>query len=98
MKNSLASALSGFLVTNLLFCTAAASEYLITGTTPSQRLHSAPVITRVQHDRDWYQRGLTGVSQPYPQSLYFMDNQGNWYTPFIHRGMAPPYDLRGWSQ
>ncbi len=75
-----------------------ASDYLITGSTPSQRLYQAPVIEWVQHNRSWYEKGLTGVSQPYPPSLYFLDNQGNWYTPFIHRGMASPYDLRGWYQ
>jgi len=97
MKSSFVSVLHGFVIMATLG-TATASEYLITGTTPWQRLENAPVITWVEHDRSWYQKGLTGVSQPYPKSLYFMDNQGNWYTPFIHRGMTPPYDLRGWHQ
>ncbi len=97
MKTDIGSVLCGLLIT-AAFSTVAASDYLVTGTAPSQRLYKAPVIERVEHDRGWYQRGLTGVSQPYPHSLYFLDNQGNWYTPFIHRGMAPPYDLRGWHQ
>jgi len=97
MKNNLGSVLLGFLMVTTV-SSVSATDYLVTGTTPSQRLQNAPVITSVQHDRNWYQKGLTGVSQPYPRSLYFMDNQGNWYTPFIRRGMAPPYDLRGWYQ
>jgi len=72
--------------------------YPIAGTTPWQRPAGAPVIEWVRHDRAWFERALTGIAPPYPRSLWFLDNQGNWYTPFDHPGMAPPYDLRGWHQ
>lgn len=77
----------------------AASDYPVAGTTPWQRPDGAPAIEWVQQrDRAWYQKGLTGINLPYPHSLYFMDNQGNWYTPFTRPGMTGPYDLRGWHQ
>ena len=44
----------------------------------------------------WYQRALTGVAPPYPSSLRFLEDQGEWYTPFNHPGMTGPYDIRRW--
>ncbi len=79
------------------FSAIATADYPIAGTTPWQRPVGAPVIEWVQHDRAWFAKALTGISQPYPRSLYFLDNQGNWYTPFNRPGM-PAYDLRGWYQ
>jgi len=76
----------------------AASEYPVAGTTPWQRPQGAPVIEWVRHDLTWFQKGLTGINKPYPKSLYFMDNQGEWYTPFTKPGVLPPYDIRGWHQ
>jgi len=74
-------------------------SYPVAGLTPWQRPVNAPVVEWVEHhDQAWYQRGLTGIAPPYPKSLYFMDNQGNWYTPFTNKGMPLPYDLRGWHQ
>ena len=73
-------------------------NYPVAGTTPWQRPQGAPTIEWVHHDRAWYQHALTGISPPYPRSLYFLDNQGNWYTPFNHPGMLPPYDIRGWHK
>ena len=70
--------------------------YPVAGTTPWQRPGSAPVIEWVKHDATWFKKAVTGVTPPYPRSLYFLDNQGDWYTPFIHRGMTGPYDIRGW--
>ena len=75
---------------------ASADGYPIGGTTPYQRPAGAPVITVVNHDGSWYQQALTGVVPPYPASLRFLENQGNWYTPFNHAGASAPYDLRGW--
>ena len=72
--------------------------YPIAGVTPYQRPAGAPVIQWVQHDRAWFEHALTGIQRPYPRSLYFLDNQGNWYTPFTRPGMTPPYDIRGWHQ
>jgi hypothetical protein len=70
--------------------------YPIAGVDPSQRPQGAPVITEVVKGPDWYKKALTGISEPYPQSLRFLEDQGNWYTPFIHPGMPGYYDLRGW--
>ncbi|MBU0655614.1 MAG: hypothetical protein KJ914_10870 [Gammaproteobacteria bacterium] len=68
----------------------------IAGTVPSERPATAPVITEVHKDGAWYAQSLTGVEQPYPSSLRFLENQGTWFSPFVHAGMPPPYDVRGW--
>ncbi|MFK5895102.1 MAG: hypothetical protein QM504_17960 [Pseudomonadota bacterium] len=74
------------------------SNYPIAGSTPWQRPEIAPKTEWVQHKQSWYRHALTGINQPYPRSIYFLDHQGNWYTPFNHPGMMPPYDPRGWHQ
>ncbi len=74
----------------------AAEITYIAGTNPSERPAGAPVITELVKDATWYQYALTGVSQPYPYSLQFLENQGNWFTPFTHAGMTGRYDIRGW--
>ena len=28
----------------------------------------------------------------------FLEDQGNWYTPFNHPGMTGRYDIRGWHR
>ena len=84
-----------------LFCFVAlpvSAEYPISGINPSQRPAGAPVIEMVQHEKGWFEHALTGVQKPYPRSLYFLDNQGNWYTPFNHPGMLGRYDIRGWHK
>ncbi|QLQ34209.1 MAG: hypothetical protein HZT40_13030 [Candidatus Thiothrix singaporensis] len=68
----------------------------VAGTDPSERPIGAPVVTEVRHDAAWYTTALTGVEQPYPASLHFLENQGNWFIPFIHPGMTARYDIRGW--
>lgn len=78
------------------FATSADSGFPIAGTQPSERPAGAPVIRDVQKPEGWYTRALTGISQPYPASLRFLEDQGNWYTPFNHPGMPGPYDIRGW--
>jgi hypothetical protein len=75
-----------------------AADSPVAGTTPWQRPAGAPVITSVDHDSAWFQRALTGISRPYPASLRFLDDQGNWYTPFNRPGMTGLYDIRGWHQ
>lgn len=70
--------------------------YPIAGTQPFERPAGAPVIREVKKDAGWYTRALTGISRPYPNSLSFLEDQGNWYTPFIHPGMPGRYDIRGW--
>ena len=74
----------------------AGGAYPIAGTQPSERPAGAPMIREVQKPQGWYTRALTGISQPYPSSLRFLEDQGNWYTPFNHPGMHGPYDIRGW--
>lgn len=71
------------------------TEY-VAGTDPSRRPESAPVVTEVVKDTDWYSRALVGVEKPYPYSLRFLEDQGHWFTPFRHPGMTGPYDIRGW--
>jgi hypothetical protein len=70
--------------------------YPIAGTQPSQRPVGAPVISDLRKEPGWYSRALTGISQPYPPSLRFLEDQGNWYTPFNRPGMYGRYDIRGW--
>lgn len=85
-------------ILSTISATAAAAAYPVAGVDPSQRPAGAPVIEWVQHNQAWYKKALTGVQTPYPRSLYFLDNQGDWYTPFNRPGMAAPYDLRGWHR
>jgi len=68
----------------------------IAGVKPNQRPAGAPVIKTYEKDAAWYARALTGVVPPYPYSLKFLEDQGGWFNPFIHPGMLPPYDIRGW--
>ncbi|MFV0298955.1 MAG: hypothetical protein ACK5JT_22865 [Hyphomicrobiaceae bacterium] len=70
------------------------AEGYIAGTDPSHRPPDAPRIERVDHGPAWLSRALAGVSQPYPPSLKFLRDQGDWYTPFNHPGMLGVYDLR----
>ncbi len=76
--------------------TSVSAEPFIAGVNPSERPEGAPVITTYVKDGAWYAQALTGVSQPYPWTLRFLENQGAWFTPFIHPGMTGPYDIRGW--
>lgn len=68
----------------------------VAGTNPSQRPATAPVIEEFVKTAEWYDEALTGVSQPYPASLSFLEDQGAWFNPFIHPGMTGHYDIRGW--
>lgn len=72
----------------------AADTVPIAGLSPSQRPAGAPQITKAAPPDP--ARALHGISTPIPASLKFLDDQGNWYTPFTEPGMPPPYDLRGW--
>ncbi len=64
----------------------------------AQRPKNAPIVTEVKKNAAWYQSALHGITQPYPQSIKFLEAQGNWHTPFNHPGMPGRYDLRGWHQ
>lgn len=70
----------------------------VAGVKPNQRPEGAPVIVAYEKDAAWYERALHGVSEPYPWSLRFLEDQGAWFNPFVHPGMTPPYDIRGWHQ
>lgn len=72
----------------------ATSTEFVAGLTPNQRPSNAPVIREFAPGADWRSQALTGVSQPIPESLDFLDNQGAWYTPFNCPGMPGYYDLR----
>ena len=76
----------------------AADDLRIAGTQPSERPAGAPQITTVDHPGTWYTQALQGVSKPYPWSLRFLEDQGNWHTPFNRPGMTGRYDIRGWHQ
>ncbi|MEG7524142.1 MAG: hypothetical protein M3H12_13740 [Chromatiales bacterium] len=82
----------------LLMLSTVSADYPIAGIEPSQRPSGAPVLEWVRHDKTWYEHALTGVQRPYPRSLYFLDNQGDWYTPFNRPGMRGPYDIRSWHR
>ena len=77
---------------------AAAEDERIAGVQPDQRPADAPTIEQVVKSNAWYARALTGIDRPYPYSLRFLEDQGNWYTPFSRHGSAGRYDIRGWHQ
>ena len=79
-------------------CVSAEAAYPVAGVLPDRRPEGAPVILQAHKENGWYTRALTGISKPYPVSLKFLEDQGNWYTPFNHPGMSGRYDIRGWHQ
>ena len=90
-----------YLVGCLVFVCAisdARADGFVAGLTPWERPAGAPVIKSVDRDPEWFRHALTGISRPYPTSLRFLDDQGNWHTPFDRPGMTGPYDIRGWHQ
>jgi hypothetical protein len=71
---------------------------LVSGLAPYQRPQGAPVIREFVRTADWRARALTGISEPLPASLGFLNRQGAWHTPFIDPGMPGYYDLRAWHR
>lgn len=72
----------------------AMETYPVAGLTPWQRPSHAPRIdTAMPFD---LRAATRGIAPPALPGLAFLDNQGNWYTPFNHPGMTGPYDLRDW--
>jgi len=67
----------------------------VAGLEPDRRPPAAPVIRQLRKDTAWYRNALRGIEPPYPSSLRFLEDQGNWYTPFTRPGMPGPYDIRG---
>lgn len=91
--------ITGLAATALLSLSLASlADYPIAGTAPHQRPEGAPVITAADKGPDWHEHALSGVTQPYPESLDFLKDQGNWHTPFNQPGMPAPYDIRGWHE
>jgi hypothetical protein len=78
--------------------THAERDYPVAGTQPSARPAGAPVVREVRKPEGWYTEALTGITKPYPPSLGFLEDQGNWYTPFNRPGMVGRFDIRGWHQ
>ena len=70
----------------------------VAGLAPYERPVGAPVILVFAPGNDWQSRALTGISEPRPTSINFLNDQGAWYTPFIHPGMPGYYDLRRWHE
>ena len=76
----------------------AVAEGYIAGTTPSVRPPGAPRIEHVVHTKAWFGKAYKGIEKPYPPHLGFIQQQGDWYTPFNHPGMTGLYDIRGWHE
>ena len=94
-RNSLACSLGAM----ALFLLAAApgvfaGEGFVAGSAPHRRPLDAPVIKAFNASAEWRKAALTGIGEPLPPSLKFLDHQGAWYTPFDQRGMPGYYDLR----
>jgi len=93
------------LLSVLLCCGFSSQAYaddisFIAGEKPYERPANAPTIvdTGEKKAKEWYETAVTGITEPYPYSFSFLDNQGNWYTPFIHPGMLDGYDIRNWHK
>lgn len=68
----------------------------VAGFAPNQRPADAPTVREFIPNNQQRKQLLTGISEPIPASLGFIDNQGAWYTPFNQPGMPGYYDLRNW--
>ena len=68
----------------------------IAGAHPDRRPEGAPKVVGFEKPAAWYERALHGVSEPYPYSLKFLEDQGAWFSPFIHPGMTGRFDIRHW--
>lgn len=75
-----------------------ASEVFVAGVLPDRRPEAAPVIRVPTRPQAWYVHAVTGIVPPYPASLFFLDSQGEWFTPFNRPGMPGRYDIRGWHR
>ena len=86
----------GLMALSLPSWSAGAEAAPIAGLTPDQRAASAPSIKAVTRTPEQTTKLTTGISQPLPQGIEWLKDQGNWYTPFTRPGMVGYYDLRGW--
>lgn len=69
----------------------------VAGLQPDRR-PALPVINDVARPIEWYQRAFFGIEMPYPWTLRFVNDQGNWDSPFMAPGMTGRYDIRGWHR
>lgn len=67
------------------------------GLQPNRR-PALPMLNEGARPVEWYQQAFWGIEMPYPWSLRFVNDQGNWYSPFIAPGMTGRYDIRGWHR
>ena len=74
--------------------TCAIAQDFVGGSTPDRRPASAPTIKSFERAPDWMARARRGISEPYPASLRFLEDQGGWFTPFTRPNMPGPYDIR----
>lgn len=74
---------------------AIAEEVFVAGVAPDRRPEGAPRVLAPLRPQAWYVAAVKGVEPPYPHSLFFLDNQGDWYTPFNRPGLLDRYDIRG---
>lgn len=72
-----------------------AAQDFVGGTTPDRRPAGAPSIKSFERTPDWLAKARLGITEPYPTSLRFLEDQGGWFTPFTRPNMAGPYDIRG---
>lgn len=73
----------------------AQAQQNIAGLRPHERPAAAPKTTTLVRDPRWLAGATEGIVEPVPPSLKFLQDQGDWYTPFIRPGMPGPYDIRG---
>lgn len=70
---------------------------VVGGRVPSQRPAEAPPepLTSLKDDK-WFKQATHGLVEPHPTSFRFLEDQGDWFNPFIRPGMTGPYDIRSW--
>ncbi|MCE1235678.1 MAG: hypothetical protein LWW93_04905 [Hyphomicrobiales bacterium] len=90
--------IAGVMLFASLVTAADAAEVFVAGVQPDRRPEGAPRVLQTMHSRAWYVEALTGIAPPYPHSLFFLDAQGDWYSPFVVPGMPDRYDIRGWRR
>ena len=70
---------------------------VVGGRVPHERPKAAPVVDAVAaKDDQWYANATHGLPGPHPANFRFLEDQGNWFTPFTRPGMTGPYDMRHW--
>jgi hypothetical protein len=74
---------------------ASAEPQVVGGLTPDRRPDGLPRVGATGFTEEGWKRALHGIAEPHPASIdKWLDDQGGWFTPFTHPGMAAPYDIR----